>query len=504
MAETKEDKKKRENDEAKSIINDVLTHGKVKKDFSKVDVVRGEVNQIVVPNGMPLETAVDWLKRQQLTEEKQVTFSMDFKAYPLDGAYALYRAMKNIFGFVDLTAEKGPSGNTPPHMVGVKLPNGSTIQVPWGRMQFPGLDANSYLETVWNSKKMVFEIHGTFKKKFEEVVARIADETLDILRNDSIYKGHAIRVDLSWVTSGEHPTDPLFLDREVSTIKDENVLMTKATRTKYNTGVLMRIERSEICKKHAIPLKHGCLLAGPYGTGKTLMAKFTAKKAIDNGWTFIYLEDCRQMKDALRMAEMYAPAVLFAEDIDKAIEGGRSTEMNEILNTLDGIDTKHNPIITILTTNHLENINKAFLRAGRIDSLIITQPLDEETGLQFIKNFGKNAAGKSVLVEGDDYTEAAKSLKGIVPAFGSEIMNMAKMEAIYLNGEDAPISAENIIGAAQSFNEHIKLTEGAKEPSRLEKLGQNVVEREKLTKDEISSPSQQGPAAAGAKTSAKK
>lgn len=480
MAETASERKKKENDEAKAIINDVLTHGKVKKDFSKVEVQRGEVNQIVVPNGMPLETAIDWLKRQQMTEEKQVTFSMDFKAYPLDGAYALYRAMKNIFGFVDLTADKGPSGNTPPHMVGVKLPNGTTIQVPWGKMQFPGLDADSYLETVWNSKKMTFEIHGKFKKKFEEVVARIADETIEILRNESIYKGHAIRIDLAWVANNEHPTDPLFLDKDVQTLKEEDVLMTPATRTKYNTGVLMRIEKTAVCKKNNIPLKHGCLLAGPYGTGKTLIAKLTAKKAIANGWTFIYLEDCRQMKDALRMAEMYAPAVLFAEDIDKAIEGERSSQMNEILNTLDGIDTKHNPIITILTTNHIENINKAFLRAGRIDSLIKTAPLDEETALQFIKNFGKNAAGKSVLVETDDYTRAAQSLSGIVPAFGSEIMNMAKMDAIYNNGEDALIGNNNIVGAAESFKEHIELSIGVKEPTFHEKLGMNVMEQHGL------------------------
>ena len=84
------------------------------------------------------------------------------------------------------------------------------------------------------------------------------------------------------------------------------------------------------------------------------------------------------LKDALRAAAMYAPAVIFAEDIDKAMEGERSTQMNDILNTLDGIDTKNNPVITILTSNHLENINKAFLRAGRIDSLIQMGPLDAE------------------------------------------------------------------------------------------------------------------------------
>jgi transitional endoplasmic reticulum ATPase len=467
MAETKE-KSKAKNDEAKEIINAVMKDGKVKKDFSKVEVTRGDTSKIMLPDGMPLETALDWIKRQIVMEEKVVTFHQGLRAYPLDGAYALYRAIIDIFGYVDLAKEEGPSSSTPPHMIGMKLPTGESIQVPWGRMQFPGLDKDSYLETKYNNAKMEFEIHGSFRKKFEPVVARIADRTMEILREDSIYKGKAIRVDLGWIQSGEFPSDPKFL-KDIEKIKDSDVLMNKQTRLNY-AAVLMRIEKSELCRKKGIPLKHGCLLAGPYGTGKTLTAKWTAKKAVENNWTFIYLEDCKQMKDALRLAEMYAPAVVFAEDIDKATEGGRSSQMNEILNTLDGIDTKSNPIITILTTNHIENINKAFLRAGRIDSLIQTSALDEETGLQFIMNFGKNLEGESVLSEGD-YSVAAKSLAGIVPAFASEVMNKAKMNALYRGGEDEQINSDDIIAAAHSFKEHIAFTEGVSEKTPLEALG---------------------------------
>jgi len=471
MSETKEATKA--NKEAKEIINDVLKNGKVKKDFSKAEVTRGETSKIILPEGMPLEVASEWIKRQIVMEEKIVTFHQGIRAYPLDGAYALYRAIVDIFGYVDLAKEEGPSGNTPPHMIGVKLPSEETIQVPWGRMQFPGLDKDSYLETVYNNKKMEFEIHGQFRKKFEPVVARIADRTMEILRDESIYKGKAIKVDLAWIANGEFPSDPKFL-KDIHLIKDSDVLMNEQTKLNY-ASVLMRIERSALCVKKNIPLKHGCLLAGPYGTGKTLTAKWTAKKAVENNWTFIYLEDCRQMKDALRLAEMYAPAVVFAEDIDKAMEGGRSTQMNEILNTLDGIDTKANPIITILTTNHIDNINPAFLRAGRIDSLIQMSPLDEETAAQFIQNFGKNSEGESVLAD-ENFVEAAKSLSGIVPAFASEVMNKAKMNALYRGGEDEVINGSDIVAAAKSFKEHIAFTEGVTEKNPVEKLGLAAIE----------------------------
>jgi SpoVK/Ycf46/Vps4 family AAA+-type ATPase len=75
---------------------------------------------------------------------------------------------------------------------------------------------------------------------------------------------------------------------------------------------------------HKVPLKRGVLLEGPYGTGKTLTAFVTAKKCVENGWTFIMLDRVAALKEALTFARMYAPAVVFAEDIDRSVEGERT------------------------------------------------------------------------------------------------------------------------------------------------------------------------------------
>lgn len=203
------------------------------------------------------------------------------------------------------------------------------------------------------------------------------------------------------------------------------------------------------------------------------MAKFTAKKAITNDWTFIYLEDVRQLRHALRLAEMYAPCVVFSEDIDKAVEGSdRTSDINAILNTLDGVDTKNIPIITVLTTNHLENINKAFLRAGRIDSLITMTALDRNTGHQFLKRFARDKSGASLLDPTRDYTEAGEALTGIVPAFASEVVNKGKMYALY-NNRDI-LLPEDIMTASESFKEHIRLTTENHQPSREEIVARAV------------------------------
>jgi transitional endoplasmic reticulum ATPase len=475
VASVEKDAAAKKKDETKAFISSIMTEGKVSRDFSRVQIIR-EGDHITIPKAMPFDVAIDWIQRQKTMEDKIITFHMGIRAYPLDGAYALYRAIGEVCGFVDLAATEGPSEKTPPHMIGVKLPNGATVQIPWGKMQFPGMEGDNYLETKYNVAKMEFEIHGKFKKMWEGVVARIADETKKILKEDSIYKGHAIKVDLSFIEKGGLPVDPQFMD--VSKMKDTDILLNKKTKMDYSTSVLLRIEKTKECVQRGMPLKHGCLLAGPYGTGKTLMANWTAKKAVDNGWTFIYVENCRQIKDALRLAEMYSPAVVFAEDIDKAVEGERSIKMNEILNTFDGIDTKRHPIITILTTNHIENINKAFLRAGRIDSLIFLAPLDEETAMQFINSFCKTADGESLLSEGN-YKKAAAAMAGIVPAFGSEIINKAKMYAFYRGGIDEKIIPADLETAALSLKDHIKHANGVKESTPYEKLGQLTIEVDK-------------------------
>jgi transitional endoplasmic reticulum ATPase len=181
------------------------------------------------------------------------------------------------------------------------------------------------------------------------------------------------------------------------------------------------------------------------------------------------------MKNGLRLAALYSPSVIFCEDIDKAVEGSRTQAMNDILNTFDGIDTKTTPIISVLTTNHIERIEKAFLRAGRIDSLVLLGALTEKTAAQFIKRFCVNSEGKSLLDPKEDYTEAAKRMNGIVPAFASGVIDKAKMYAMYRQEGDLQyINSNDLITACDSYKEHNEIAAG--KPSYTEEhiLGETV------------------------------
>jgi SpoVK/Ycf46/Vps4 family AAA+-type ATPase len=126
----------------------------------------------------------------------------------------------------------------------------------------------------------------------------------------------------------------------------------------------------------------GILLAGDPGVGKTLTAYVTAKKAVDHGWTFVYLSHAADLANGIRFALQYAPCVLFVEDLDRIVAGDdRTEEIDDVLNSFDGVDSKDKELITVLTTNHLEKIPGVALRPGRCDTLVVvTAPTLRSSG----------------------------------------------------------------------------------------------------------------------------
>ena len=73
--------------------------------------------------------------------------------------------------------------------------------------------------------------------------------------------------------------------------------------------------------------------------------------------------------------------MLAIEDIDAAFDGRKKkakVTFSALLNCLDGLFYK-DELITIITTNHIEKLDKALIRPGRVDlKLEITNPGKDE------------------------------------------------------------------------------------------------------------------------------
>lgn len=144
-----------------------------------------------------------------------------------------------------------------------------------------------------------------------------------------------------------------------------------------------------------IPYHHGILLSGPPGTGKSSTAKVVASHlGLDT--YYIALSSVRDNETFNELVSEIKPrSVLLLEDIDtiraakkRDKKGENGVTMDALLNVLDGVLSPHG-VITIATTNHIENLDEAVIRPGRIDTVYTVDYLDNEQLERICKQFIK-------------------------------------------------------------------------------------------------------------------
>jgi transitional endoplasmic reticulum ATPase len=444
-----------------------MTEKKTK--LTNVEVVHKGA-QIILPqvNGKPMsyDEAITWMKRKKEEDEREVGVYHELECSPLDGAVAFHKALAKKYGWTALVPTPGFFADRPPVMVGVAISANETIQVPIGRVEIPGIDG--YLETnLAGGDNPHFKITGKVRQKNSAAVNEIVALTKKFLTEESIYRGKAIKVDFSWSRDdddedGYHPIEDAPTFMPLDGIKDDDLIFGERTLNDINIGLFTPIEQADSCRRHGVPLKRGVLLYGPYGTGKTMTAYVSALKAVRSGWTFIYLESVQDLKKGLEFAAKYAPCVLFAEDIDRVITGERSLSMDDVLNTLDGIDTKGAEIITVFTTNHIEVINPAMLRMGRLDTLVEVLPPDAKAAERLVKLYSRGLLSKEA-----NLSRIGKTLEGQIPAFIREVTERAKIAAIARIGNDSiegKVLEEDLISAAKAMETHANMLKPREEP----------------------------------------
>jgi hypothetical protein len=213
-------------------------------------------------------------------------------------------------------------------------------------------------------------------------------------------------------------------------------------------------------------------------TGKTLLAFKVARQAILNNWVFIYLKEPTLLARTLKICKSFDQSghgvVLFLEDIDQVTRGKRDANMQDILNTLDGGDTKDLNIVSIFTTNHIELIEPTFLRGKRIGSIISLSALDAITARKFIDaSFNNN-----YFVEQKGLDEVCKKIEdsNIVPAFMAEIIEKVKSNMIF-EEDNRTVKSEYISDSVESYLRQVGLS-AKKDMSEniFEKLGTSLSE----------------------------
>jgi chaperone BCS1 len=176
----------------------------------------------------------------------------------------------------------------------------------------------------------------------------------------------------------------------------DTVFMNPETKNEISNSIKSFVNKKDWYVENFVPYHYGILLYGPPGTGKSTLIRAIISEyseSVEKQVNIQYLRSIRDINDVRQ--ETYelelSPKIIIVEDIDASVlkrrtdvenekqpvvDGDMSIRrydekisLSEILNTMDGVSNLEN-VIYIFTTNHIEHLDPALIRPGRIDKLI--------------------------------------------------------------------------------------------------------------------------------------
>ncbi|TPX67915.1 hypothetical protein SpCBS45565_g03419 [Spizellomyces sp. 'palustris'] len=146
-----------------------------------------------------------------------------------------------------------------------------------------------------------------------------------------------------------------------------------------------------------IPYRRGYLLYGPPGSGKTSFIQALAGE-LEYNICVMNLSERGMTDDRLSHLLNHAPprSIILLEDVDAAFINRSQTDkqgyqsmvtFSGLLNALDGVTSSEERVI-FMTTNHVERLDPALIRPGRVDvKLLLDNASDEQAHQMFLRFF---------------------------------------------------------------------------------------------------------------------
>lgn len=185
----------------------------------------------------------------------------------------------------------------------------------------------------------------------------------------------------------------------------ETLVLDKEVKDRIFNGIKNWRKSKDWYFNHGLPHKLGILLYGPPGSGKSSIGRAIASTVGKSRLYMISPESIKEgiesiVSDRSEASEIETSVcVVFIEDIDRIMKNDiNSSEVNDdkgdskftlyyLLQLLDGIFSTNNTIY-IATTNNVDLLDPALIRAGRFDIQEKIDYFGEELTKEFLGNYG--------------------------------------------------------------------------------------------------------------------
>lgn len=192
-------------------------------------------------------------------------------------------------------------------------------------------------------------------------------------------------------------------------------------------------------KERGIPYRRGYLLYGPPGTGKTSFVTSIAG-ALGMAICVINLNNSDISDEQLVYLFSKTPSkkcIILIEDIDDATssvtrnqKSSRGISLSGLLNAIDGVTCQDGRLL-FLTTNHIENIDSALIRPGRVDVKVELGLASRYQMENLFLNF---------------YPGRVKEAKAFANSIEPNTLSMALIQGYFMIYKDSPEDALKNVG----------------------------------------------------------
>lgn len=276
---------------------------------------------------------------------------------------------------------------------------------------------------------------------------------------NSIYLGQVIDTNFEFINLTRFDPTKIALDAKLRSVLD--------------LFVMGPLKRMSAILAEGLPPKTGVMLYGPPGGGKSVCVALCEKAAITYGAVVIHVDPAMGV-EGFQRADLMATRLMKAghmvliamEDMEKLATDARA----KVLEILDGVSSKDSRRIIIGTSNFLEKMDRAMLRAGRFDGIAFCGLPDRGAFEQVIR----------VIIRAErlgeiDFEEAFTHFEGMSYAFIANAAQTILRSAINRTDGDLDglkIVTADLIAAADAVRDHHDMMSDKVEesPDRLENL----------------------------------